>query len=618
MTALDSGQVLGFLLLDLAIILVAARVLGELAKKVGQPSVVGVIVAGVLLGPTLLGPAVFAWDEPWSFLHCDAALAATEGEPSITSCIFPPQTRSVLGLIGQLALVLFMFLVGLELDWDLLKGKGRSIVMVAFGAVAVPMALAFVIGPSLYGKNFVAAFGTADAPSELSFTLFIGAMLSVTAFPVMARILQEKRMTASNMGSVGIAAAAIVTVLMFLAVAVASGVASDQGPSSLATKFVLAGVYIAALFVVARPLLAPLGRRYEQGGLTPGLFSTVLIFTVASAYVAHLIGINVIVGGFLAGAVLPARAGLFRDMAARLSDVTNIVLLPVFLAFSGLNTDFTQLRATHLAGIAVFLVAGVAGKWIGSAASARLSGMSWAEGNVLGILMNCRGLLVLVVALIGVTEGVIAAPMQIGGVLMALVTTIMTGPLFDRFSTTLPGSGAVAATPVPASASHADAYRVVAAFERLDDAPEVLQAAFAALGDHRPAEVVLCRSFTLPPPDDVAPVMNQETFEVERSRRTMGALASFAPTGVEVTPAAFPSTDPLDDVYAVAADRRADLVLVADGLWDIGAGTRREPPARVISFRPGADEVAPTGSQRDVDAWIEGHDVSRRVSRERL
>ncbi len=445
---LAPDQVLGFVLLDLVLILVAARAMGALFKRIGQPTVVGEIVGGILLGPTLLGPTIFAWDTPWSFLNCDKALAISGADPSITSCLFPPQSRSMLSVLGQIALVLFMFLVGLELDWDLLKGKGKKIVIVAFGAVAVPIAAAFAIGPPLFTSDFVAGFGTADEPSQVTFTLFLAAMLTVTAFPVMARILQEKGMTASAMGSVGIAAAAIVTVAMFLTVAVAAGAATDQGPSSLAVKFAAAGIYIAVLFLVVRPLLAPLGRAYErEGTLTPGLFAAILIVLFASSYAAHQIGINVIVGGFLAGAVLPARKALYREMAARLSDFTAVILLPVFLAFSGLNTDFTKLRLAHLPGLLLFVAAGVIAKWLGSAVFARAAGMSWSEGNILGILMNCRGLLVLVVALIGFNQGVLSAPMQVGGVVMALVTTMMTGPLFDAFASRAPTPAAETSEP---------------------------------------------------------------------------------------------------------------------------------------------------------------------------
>ncbi|MEX2621938.1 MAG: cation:proton antiporter [Egibacteraceae bacterium] len=222
---LTSQQVVAFVLFNIAVILIMARLCGAVAKRLGQPAVVGEIIAGVLLGPTLLGPAIFSWDVPWAFLDCEAALGAG-GEPSLTSCLFPPQSRAVLGLLGQLALLLFMFLVGLEFDFDLLKGKMTSILLVGVGVVAVPVALGFALNPVLYNETFVANFGGADEPSRLAFALLVGAMLSVTAFPVMARILQEKGLTLSPMGAVGVAAAAVVTILMFVLVSVAGDVAA--------------------------------------------------------------------------------------------------------------------------------------------------------------------------------------------------------------------------------------------------------------------------------------------------------------------------------------------------------------------------------------------------------
>jgi Kef-type K+ transport system membrane component KefB len=592
---LAPDQVLGFVLLNVAIIVIVARMMGALFKRIGQPTVVGEIVGGVLLGPTLLGRSVFAWDQPWSFLNCDKALAVSGADPSITACLFPPQSRSVLSILGQIALVFFMFLVGLELDWDLLKGKGRKIMTVAFGAVAVPIGLAFVIGPILFTSDFVAAFGTADEPSQLSFTFFIAAMLTVTAFPVMARILQEKGMTASAMGSVGVAAAAIVTVAMFLTVAVAAGVATDQGPSSMAVKFAAAGVYIALLFLVVRPALAPIGRAYEEAGrLTPGLFATVLIVLFLSAYTAHQIGINVIVGGFLAGAVMPARHGLFREMASRLADLTAIILLPVFLAFSGLNTDFTQLRADHLPGIALFLVAGVAGKWLGSAAFARVAGMSWSEGNVLGILMNCRGLLVLVVALIGFNQGVLSAPMQVGGVVMALVTTMMTGPLFDRFAPSVAPEGAAPPDPaVPGSA------RVLAGIDDLDTAPVLAHLAFAATGDQRPADVVLARFLGVSEYDEIGPGVGEEILEIENSLRSLRVLSGFAPDGVAATTVTHSALDPRAEVVRMAVEREAEVVLVPDdAAAEIAQELRRagREATTVIGVSPGAAEVLGAGT----------------------
>lgn len=443
-TGLPPDQVLAFVLLGVVIIIVAARLVGALFVRIGQPRVVGEIVAGVLLGPSLFGATLMKWSTPWSVLACEKSLEPTKGVPSPTTCFFPPQARSVLGILGQIALVLFMFLVGLQLDMGQLKGRVRGVVSVAIGVVAVPLAAAFAIVPVLYNKTFVGGFGTDTQPSRLAFTLMVGAMLAVTAFPVAARILQEKRLDQTDMGAVGIAAAALVTVLMFLAVGVARGVASDASGSSQAMRFVGTAVFLVVMFGVVRPVLANLASSIRSGsGLSGTHLAIAMGVMFASAYAADRIGINVIVGGFVAGVVMPARERLVGELGTRLTDLTVTVLLPIFLAFSGLQTDFTKLGWDVVGGLALFIAVGIAAKWLGGLLFARLGGLSWAEGNVIGVLMNCRGLLVLVVALIAFNQGVISPQLQVGGVLMALITTAMTGPLIDRFI--------AAAVPAPAA-----------------------------------------------------------------------------------------------------------------------------------------------------------------------
>ncbi len=434
---LDSTQLLAFLLLDLVIILVVARLVGSFALRLGQPRVVGEIVGGVLLGPTLLGATIYTWGSPFEFLHCDRSLGqgvpgASGVSPSITSCVFPPQAQSVLSLFGQLALLLFMFLVGLELNLDQLKGKGRAVATLSVGSIGVPLALGFVLGPILFDR-----FAGSGNPSSTAFSLFVGAMLSVTAFPVMARILQEKGLITTDMGASGVAAAAVVTIGMFLLLSIAQGVASNASLGSMLLRVLGTVVLLVVLMGAVRPALAWMARSYQAGGpLTPDLFAVCVIVTLATSFAAHQIGINVIVGGFLAGIAMPVRGRLFKELAPRLNDVVIVFLLPIFLAFSGLRTDFTKLGLADVPYLILFVLVGVVAKWGGGALFARLGGLSWREGNLLGILMNCRGLLVLVVALIAFQSNAITAQLQVGGVLMALVTTIMTGPLIDVF---LPG-----------------------------------------------------------------------------------------------------------------------------------------------------------------------------------
>jgi Kef-type K+ transport system membrane component KefB len=436
--------VLAFVLLDVAIILIAARAFGALAIRLRQPRVVGEIVAGIMLGPSLLGVKALDWTKSWSVLRCDASRAwmpvgadpakFVERPESISNCLFPAQSQGVLSVIGQLALVFFMFLVGSELRFDVLKGRVSAIMTMALGVILVPLGLGLVIGPMLHNNKFALATPEGALPSATAFSLFLAAILAVTAFPVMARILQEKGLTQSAMGAIGVAAAAVVTVLMFMLFAVAKGVNADQSLGGHSKVFIGTALYLGIMFGVVRPLLRPVGARIAAAGkLDATWFVGAIILAIVSAYVADRIGINVIVGGFVAGAVMPNRELVFAELSSRLSEITASVLLPIFLAFSGLRTDFTSLGWSWAPGIVLFLVAGIVGKWGGGALAARLGGLTWAEGNVLGVLMNCRGLLVLVVALAAFDTKVITPQMQVGAVLMALITTAMTGPLFDRF-----------------------------------------------------------------------------------------------------------------------------------------------------------------------------------------
>lgn len=453
---LTPGFVLAFVLLDVTIILVMARAVGWCAVKVGQPRVVGEIVAGVLLGPSLLGAKLLVWDNAPDVLQCDASRAFVPvgadvasfvaRTPTITECIFPLQSRGVLAVVGQIALVLFMFLVGMELDFTALKGKVRGILVLAVGVIVAPIVIGLGIGTVLHNDRFALA-GPDGLPDRLAFSLFLAAMLAVTAFPVMARILQEKGLQASPMGVVGIAAAAIVTVLMFILLAFADGTARDNSFPQQMRVFIGTAVFLAVMFGAVRPLLRPIGERVRAAGaLHADTFAVVMIVLFASAYAADRIGINVIVGGFVAGAVMPERTLMFAELRHRLAELTTTVLLPIFLAFSGFRTDFTTLGWAWLPGLALFVVAGIVAKWAAGAVSARLGGLSWAEGNVLGVLMNCRGLLVLVVAIVAADAKIITPQMQLGGVIMALVTTAMTGPLFDRF---LPAAIAAGDPPPP-------------------------------------------------------------------------------------------------------------------------------------------------------------------------
>lgn len=375
--------------------------MGGLFARVGQPRVVGEVIAGILLGPTVLG--------------------------SFSVALFPAQSLEVLAVIGQIGLLLFSFLVGLELEIVALKHNLRTVVLVGVGVVGVPVATAFAIAPALQNETFQVPGATGTG-----FVLFVGAMLAVTALPVMVRILQEKGLTLSRLGAVGVAAAAVCTVAMFVTASLAASVSTGEAVGAILIKIGLIGVYLVGMLTIGRAMLRHVAVVFRRTArMSAGLYVTIFLVIVASGLIAHLLGLTVIVGGFMAGAILPIRKPLFAIFDSQFNDLTAVVLLPLFLAVSGLATDFRQLTADAIPGLLVLVAAAIASKWIGGAVMARAGGLTWSEGNVIGVLMNCRGLMVLVVALVGLRAGIITPVMQLGAVLMALVTTAMTGPLFD-------------------------------------------------------------------------------------------------------------------------------------------------------------------------------------------
>ena len=435
--ALAGTEVIAYVLADLAIILIAARIVGGVFVKLKQPRVVGEIIAGILIGPTVLGGqlakgAVSAVQAPGSLAGLPADGAG------LTNDLYPLQAFAFLNLIGLLTLVFFMFLVGLEVQQRFLRGREKQILVVAMAVLIVPVGLGFLVGAILDepGKWKVAMTPAGQSVSSTTHALFLGAALAVTAFPVMARILQEKRQLSSAMGGIGVGAAAVVTPLMFLVLAGASASAKGGGvPSTIGVKLALAAGLVVVLFAAVRPLLGMLvARRFKAGEPLDGeLFAILLIGAVATGLAADRIGIHSLNGGFLFGAAVPQVAGLGKAVIDRLQQFVVVFMIPIFLAVSGLQTDLTVLGTEHIVGILVFLAAMIAGKWGVGALAGKAVGLNWTEANAIGVLMNCRGLMILVVALVGKQVGVITDPMQGVFVIGAIVTTLMTGPLVDVF-----------------------------------------------------------------------------------------------------------------------------------------------------------------------------------------
>lgn len=396
---------LSILLLQLVVIIVAARSVGKLFKKIGQPPVLGEIVAGIVLGPSLLG---------WL-------------SPPAMAFLFPATSMETLKLLSQIGVALFMFVVGMELDVQHLRQKAHTAVMVSNASIIVPFFLGTALSVWLYRS--LAPAGT----SFTAFALFIGVAMSITAFPVLARILEDRGMSQTYLGSIALTCAAVddVTAWCMLALVIAVAQSGSLAASFLTIASTL--IFIGLMLLVIKPQLArwlPTGKNPRE--YTRGLVAGVLAFVLTCALVTEAIGIHALFGAFLAGVVIPTAAGLRTLLKERIETFSAVALLPLFFAFTGLRMQISLLNDWESWAIgAVIVVVAIAGKLGASMLMARWSGMNWRDSFSLGVLMNTRGLVELVVLNIGYDLGVLSARAFAMLVLMALITTFMTGPMLS-------------------------------------------------------------------------------------------------------------------------------------------------------------------------------------------
>ncbi len=379
-------------LLSLGVIMLAVWAVGRLVSRIGQPAVIGEIIAGILLGPSLLG------------------LVA----PSVGSYLFPSSVVTALGVLAQVGLVLFMFMIGLELDFGRLRGHGTRVASIAGASIAVPLGLAVALAVLLYPTYG----GRGD---ELVFCLFIGAAMAITAFPVLARLLQECGLTDTRVGSLSLVSAAVNDVVAWCLLAFVIALSRATGAGGGLRTLVLAVGYLAVMLGVVRPLLARLD--------TVPIWLA-LVIALLSAWFADRAGIHVIFGGFMAGAVMPRRPRWQRSVHERLDVVVIHLLLPVLFVLTGLSTHVEGLRTAGVWGVVALVIAvATVGKLGGTALAARAVGEEWTDALNLGVLMNTRGLTELVVLSVGLQLGIINSTVFTMMVLMALVTTLMAAPL---------------------------------------------------------------------------------------------------------------------------------------------------------------------------------------------
>jgi len=394
---------LAVLLVQVIVIITVARALGALARRLYQPAVSGEILAGILLGPSLLG---LLWPQTQSFL-------------------FPVESLDTLRLLSQIGVILFMFVLGIELDIKKLRHKAAAAVLVSHASIVVPFFLGVVAALFVY-REF--------APANVSFTpfaLFMGVAMSITAFPVLARILEDRQMTGSPLGVIALACAAVDDVTAWCLLALVVAVVNANGLVNATVTVVLALGFVGVMLWFVRPQVARVVREeFAEPHHGKSLVAGVLIFVFIAALATEVIGIHALFGAFVAGLVMPPSVQLRDFLRQRLETVGAVVLLPLFFAFTGLRTQIGLLDdlASWLWCLGLIGVA-VVGKLGGSMLAARWAGMSWRDAAALGALMNTRGLIELIVLNLGYDLGILSPRIFTMMVLMALVTTFMTGPL---------------------------------------------------------------------------------------------------------------------------------------------------------------------------------------------
>jgi Kef-type K+ transport system membrane component KefB len=394
---------------DIAIVLLVGALLGRLARYLRQPPVVGEIVAGIALGPSLLG--------------------LFPGNP--TAHIFPTEARPYLSAIAQVGLLVFMFGIGWEFDKRLLNGRRGAAGAVSLSSIALAFGLGIALAATLYSHHDTVK---GHHTSFTAFALFMGAAMSITAFPVLARMLTEHRMMNTRVGALALASAAIDDVLAWCLLALVAAIVTSGGVSSDMVQIaILAAVYVAVLALIVRPLFSYLVRKWV-GDHVPPLFLLVLVAGLfLSSYATTWIGIHAIFGAFAFGFIMPREPfEVLAEGIKRPFDGISMVLLPVFFIVTGLNVDISSISGRGVVELVAIIAVACAGKLIGAAVPGRLTGMPWREAGTLGLLMNTRGLTELIILNVGVTLGVLDGQMFTMMVLMALVTTALAGPLLPN------------------------------------------------------------------------------------------------------------------------------------------------------------------------------------------
>jgi Kef-type K+ transport system membrane component KefB len=394
--------VLFHLLMAMAAVIVVGRLLAPVFRAVGQPPVIGEVIAGIVLGPSLLGRL-----SPEAFRY-----------------ILPTDVAPFLGIVAQLGVILYMFLVGLELNPDVVRQRVHAAVTTSLASIFLPFALGWILAVYLYPR-----FATSGV-AFTHFALFVGVAMSITAFPVLARILTDRGMSRTELGALALSCAAVDDITAWCLLAFIVGVVQASG-GGVVLVILMTLAFIAFMFTVVRPIAVRVARQVEDRDPPHATIAMVVVAVLAAALATEGIGVHAIFGAFLLGTVIPHDSRLARAIKGRFEDLVTILLLPAFFAFTGMRTQIDLVSGSEWLVVVLIIGVATAGKFGGTLLGARVSGLSWRSAASLGILMNTRGLMELIVLNLGLDLGVISPKLYTMMVLMALATTIATTPMLQ-------------------------------------------------------------------------------------------------------------------------------------------------------------------------------------------
>ena len=522
-------------LLALVVVILVARAVGSLFRYLHQPPVVGEILAGILLGPSLLGRVA----------------------PALSHYLLPNSVAPFLGVLSQVGVILYMFLVGVELDPGLLRKRGHATVAISHASIVAPFLLGSFFALYLYPR-----LSTTDVPFYC-FALFIGVSMSVTAFPVLARILTDRRIHTSRMGVLALTCAAVDDVTAWCLLAFVVSVVQARTSGGLLTAVWALG-FIAFVALVVRPAMVRLSRLYgKRGQLTQGVMAVVFVALLVSSLITDYIGIHAVFGAFALGAVIPHDSGLARELTDRLEDLVVVLLLPAFFAFTGMRTQIGLVSGWEnwLVCGAILAIASI-GKFGGSFVAARLTGLGWRDSSALGVLMNTRGLMELIVLNIGLELRVLSPTLFAMLVLMAVTTTFMTTPILHLITRRQkPDEAPSAPIDLKPTPPRVPARGVLAPISNPAGVSSIVELAVAATRDGEPPPRLL--ALVRRPAGGVRSGLREiERKEAPRAPVLLQAADHARAIGAIIDPQAVWTDDPARDILAIAQESQIRWVVL--------------------------------------------------------